>query len=122
MMDYLHIGSCPPDEECVSVVSDWDNGPSMKAECRAYITALRNFLGHEPPGARLRVLCQPHDFGSYYEVVCDYEPRNEKAQDYAFKCEGAGPQTWEEGKLKVTLVPVVQGSLRIEKVIVEEIA
>ena len=38
-----------------------------------------------------------HDFGTYYEVICLYDPTVPKATAYAFDCESRGPMTWEEG-------------------------
>ena len=39
-----------------------------------------------------------HDFGSYCEVVCWYETEDEKALDYAFRCENEMLLTWEGGR------------------------
>ena len=53
-------------------------------------------LGPEPDGARLAVKSNPHDFGTYLSVVCWYEPGNEPAIDYAFRCKSDGPAEWDE--------------------------
>lgn len=91
--EYISIGSTPAEEscECVGPNCDYDK---MRAECRRFIDAIRVTLGPEPDGAQLRVKGFPHDFGTYYEVVCYYEEENETAVDYAFRCESDAPLTW----------------------------
>jgi hypothetical protein len=99
MRDYISIGSSPPEESCQQVGSQ-DYPRKARIECRQYIEALRKHLGPEPEGARLYIQSNPHDFGTYYEVNCEYEDDNEEATAYAFKCEGEGPMTWEEVGMK----------------------
>ena len=97
MQDYLDIGASPPEEDCVQVnPNDPDYGRKQKIECEAYIQAIRKKLGNEPIGARLKVKGNPHDFGQYFEVICQYEDTEPEAIDYAFACESDGPATWEE--------------------------
>jgi len=95
MRDYISIGSSPIDESCQQVGSE-DYTRKAKIECRHYMDALRKKLGPEPEGARLYIKGNPHDFGTYYEVNCEFDDGNEEATAYAFKCEGEGPTTWEE--------------------------
>jgi len=40
---------------------------------------LRRTLGNEPPGARLAIRENPHDFGTYLSVVCHYDPDKSEA-------------------------------------------
>jgi hypothetical protein len=67
-----------------------------RKECLAYIGLLRRTVGEEPGGASLRVKSNPHDFGSYLSVVCYFDPDVAAAVDYAFRCESASPQAWDE--------------------------
>lgn len=101
--DFLFIGSSPPDEDCVQIVSGADNYSAQRLECLAYIKALRKKLGPEPDGALLKLKRQSHDFGDYVEVVCHFNTENEAAVTYALACEGNGPQTWAEVGMRVTL-------------------
>lgn len=96
MRDYLSIGSTPCDEECAQVGTE-NYAARAKEECRRFIGALRATLGEEPEGASLAVKSFPHDFGTYYEVVCWYDDENEASADYAYKCESDGPSEWPEG-------------------------
>ena len=94
-MTYPQIGQVPPEETCVQVGTI---GYEEKAqlECERYIRKLREFFGEEPENTQLRVKGFPHDFGTYYEVICYYDPDNKSSINYAFKCEGHGPKTWIE--------------------------
>ncbi|MDO8637597.1 MAG: hypothetical protein Q7R34_15420 [Dehalococcoidia bacterium] len=62
---------------------------------------IRKKLGPEPEGASLGIKSNPHDFGTYYEVLCYYDDENEEAAAYAYRCESESPTHWEE----VPLVP-----------------
>jgi len=97
MKDFINIGPTPPAEDCAQVCSE--NYPQKaRAECRRYIKVIREKLGEEPEGARLAIKSFPHEFNTYYEVVCYYESENIKARDYAFGIEDNGPLTWDEAE------------------------
>ena len=95
MFDYINIGPAPAEEDCAQVGDDDDYYVKAKIECRKFIELIRKELGPEPEGAKLVVKSFPHDFGNYCEVVCRYDVENEKAVEYAFKCEADAPTTWE---------------------------
>lgn len=99
MKDYLSLGCAPTDEDCAQVGSD-DYGPRSRRECRAFVRALRKKFGPEPEGARICVKKFPHDFGSYREVVVEYDDDNEEALQYALKVEDDLPKTWAETGIK----------------------
>lgn len=93
MREYLEIGSAPADEPCAQV-GDPDYGIKATDECRRFIELIRATLGPEPHGARLTIKSFPHDFGSYLEVVCKFDPTIESAVAYAFRCEAEAPTRW----------------------------
>lgn len=95
MRDCLDLGPVPSGEDCAQVGSEGYDARARR-ECRAYVAQLRRTLGEEPPGARLSVKSHPHDFGTYWSVVCLYDADDEAAADYAFKCESHGPQSWDQ--------------------------
>ena len=99
MKDLTYCGSSPPDEACAQFGAD-DYHEKARAECAAWRDALRRAHGPEPIGARLAIKSNPHDFGSYLEVVCYFDPEIEAAAEYAYKCEGEGPATWEAAGVK----------------------
>lgn len=95
MRDCMYIGSAPPLENCAQVGTD-DYYDRARRECRAYIALLRRVLGDEPEGTRLSVKSNEHDFGTYLSVVCYFDSDQPAAADYALKCEGDGPEEWDE--------------------------
>lgn len=95
MRDELTIGSSPTDEACAQVGRD-GYYEQARAECRAYIGQLRRMFGAEPDGARLKVKGCPHDFGTYYEVVCQFDPQIQAAVEYAYGCENTSPAEWDD--------------------------
>ncbi|MDO8490833.1 MAG: hypothetical protein Q7T04_02315 [Dehalococcoidia bacterium] len=96
--DFVSIASAPYEEECVQVEPTGDYIGPMKAECRRFLDLIRKKLGPEPEGAYLSVKGNPHDFGTYYEVVCNYDDENEEAVAYAYRCESDAPKTWDDDK------------------------
>jgi hypothetical protein len=91
--DYIDIGSTPANEECAQVGSD-NYYEKARKECATFIGQIRREFGPEPGSARLGIKGNPHDFGTYYEVVCYYDDNDETGMDYAFKCESSAPD-WD---------------------------
>ena len=99
MRDYISIGSAPSGEECVQVNSRGDYHEAMRAECRRFLDLIRKKLGPEPPRAHLAIKSNPHDFGTYYDVVCYFDDEDEQARAYALRCEAEAPETWGDDHL-----------------------
>ena len=95
MRDYIDIGATPASENCEQLGPNYDP-QRARAECRAFIAQLRRQFGPEPEGAQLRIKSNPHDFGTYLEVVCYYDDMNEAATNYAFACESDARDTWDD--------------------------
>ena len=110
MTEYLDIGSSPPDESCAQIGTD-DYFPRARRECRAYVAQLRRVLGAEPTGAHLIVKSHPHDFGTYLSVACEFDPSNQIAVEYAYRCESQGPQEWDQEAKAQLSKEVSHGSL-----------
>jgi hypothetical protein len=91
--DYVVIGPGPADEACAQVGDDLYTEKAC-AECRRFITLLRETFGPEPSGAYLSIKGFPHDFGTYYEVVCYFNRNVPASIDYALRCEREAPTTW----------------------------
>jgi hypothetical protein len=98
MRDYVSIGSAPCEENCVQVDPEVDYHEPMRAECRRFMELIRKKLGPEPEGAHLAIKSNPHDFGTYYDVVCYFDDTNEEARRYALRCEANAPTTWADDK------------------------
>lgn len=98
MGDYLEIGSSPYEEDCAQVGSENYRARAL-LEYRAYISQLRREFGPEPAGARLRIKANAHDFGTYHEVVCDFDDTLAGSVDYAYRLESDGPARWDNEAL-----------------------
>ena len=94
-MDSLELSSAPVGENCAQLGSDGYYEKAQK-ECKAFIKQLRRQFGNEPTGARLCIKANAHDFGSYYEVACKFDPQYEEAIEYAYKLEANLPEEWDE--------------------------
>jgi hypothetical protein len=95
MRDYVCLGCSPVDEKCVQVGED-NYSEKAKKECRKFINLIKRKFGEEPDGACLTVGSFPHDFGTYFQVICSFDDQNTKASDYAFNIEDYLPQTWND--------------------------
>jgi hypothetical protein len=95
MKDYIEIGPVPSDEQCAQVGSN-NFYKNCMTECKAFMQAIRKKLGEEPSWAQLSIKANPHDFGTYYEVVCYYDDEHPESLEYALKCESDAPRTWTE--------------------------
>ena len=94
-IDYMYIGESPCDEPCAQLGKP-GYIERARAECAAFIEAIRRKLGEEPAGAHLSVKREAHEYGTYLTVVCRYDDNDEKAIEYAFRCEAEAPRTWAE--------------------------
>ena len=81
----------------------------MRAECKRYIELIRQVCGEEPEGARLAIKSNPHDFGTYLDVVCWYDDDNEEAADYAWGLESMAPATWDAVPVPRAMLPAADG-------------
>ena len=94
MRDFFPLGPTPREEDC-AYVGEPDYGRKAPQECQRFIALLREIFGPEPEGAALRIKAFEHDFGTYHEVVCWFNPEIPESVDYAMRCENNTPATWE---------------------------
>lgn len=94
-VEYM-IGEVPSAEPCAGV----DEVDKSKAECRALINQLKRMHGEPPMSARLKIVGNPHDFGTYYTVNCVFVDGDEEAEEYANKLENELPEYWDEAALR----------------------
>jgi hypothetical protein len=98
MRDVIYLGSAPSEEDCVQVGRP-DYPEASKAECLAYIKAIKRVCGEPPEGAVLRVKAESHDYGIYRECVIEYDGNDQAAAEYAQKCDEKAPRTWAEADM-----------------------
>lgn len=95
-MNTMYIGEGPWDED-VAQVGQEDYHRKGRKECRAFVNQIKRVCGEPPPGTRLFIKSNPHDFGSYLSVECEYPEGDEEGLAYALKAEGAeGLDKWDE--------------------------
>ena len=94
-MKYIELGSSPVCETCVQVSKD-DYIQDMKKECFRYKDYLEE-LFPIPDGvyAWFSVKSFNHDFGTYYEVIINYD-EDEESSDFAYHVEDNLPEYWEK--------------------------
>jgi len=93
--DKMELGPNPSDEPTVQLGEENYRQRAIE-EGSKYINLIRQKLGPEPEGARLKITSNPHDFGTYYEVVCEYDDQIPESISYAYACESDGPKTWDD--------------------------
>lgn len=94
MKDQLSIGPTPSGESCEQLGPNY-NPTKARKECKAFIGQLTRTFGNPPEGARFKITSNPHDFGTYLDVVVEYDDTNDLATDFAFKVEDETPETWD---------------------------
>ena len=94
--DHLDLGSAPADEHCAQVGVDEDYAAVARRECRALIGQFKRICGDPPPGAFFRVHENPHDIGTYLSVAIHFDPDDEDAVAYAYRCDEESPSEWDE--------------------------
>ena len=95
MKDYVVIGSVPYDEPCAQVGSE-NYRQNARKECKDFRRLIEQKCGKPPVGAALKTKGFSHDFGTYYEVVVEYDTESEEAESYAFFVEANAPETWND--------------------------
>lgn len=102
MIDYIYLGSSPAFEPCVQT-TDPDYHVKAHAECERYKRLLEHTYaeahGNRACPARLVIKAEPHDFGSYYEVVAKYDTTDEAASLAAYWLDENAPTHWPEQNL-----------------------
>ena len=93
-MERLDLGSAPSHETCAQVGSD-DYAERARRECRVFTGQLIRTVGEPPAGVRFRTVANPHDFGTYYSVVVEFDGNNAEAVDYAARCDELSPDYWD---------------------------
>jgi len=68
----------------------------MRKECEIFLRQLRRVFGEPPEGAGLSIKSNPHDFGTYLEVVCWFDTGVEASVEYAFNMEKNTPEYWDD--------------------------
>lgn len=98
-------GTSPSDEEGVNISQDVEYLPAMKAEAKRFRDAILNF--HPiPEGCRAELLIRknPHDLGSYLDLVAFADPEDPEAVKWATELDNL-PMTWKELEENTNALP-----------------
>ena len=95
MRDYITLGPTPAGESCAQV-GDPNYNQKSKQECRRYIHLLIDKFGNPPLGVNLKTKAFHHDFGTYHEVICEYEDNDDITAEYCYYLEANIPEYWED--------------------------
>lgn len=91
--DYIDLGSTPSEEPCTQLGAGYD--PLIAcAECQRYINQLRKQFGTEPFGSHFIISSNHHDFGTYYEVVIQFDADDAEQVKWALNVEANLPAKW----------------------------
>ena len=114
MRDYINIGPTPCDETCAQV-GDNDYGIKSKIETTAYKNQLNRMFPEVLSSKTLSFSIKTfqHDFGSYKEVVLNYNDDNEEEYNEIAitKVDANTPKNWDKEALKEikTQTTIVEG-------------
>jgi len=90
----IALGAVPV-REVSAQVGETGYAERADLECRRYVALLQHAIGPEPEGAHLRIRRSIPDFGSYLEVIVEYDNDNSVARAYAIRCDREAPTRWE---------------------------
>lgn len=95
MRDELSLGTVPVEESCEQLGANYNPIRSCQ-ECAAFINQLKRMHGVPPGKARYKITSNPHDFGTYHDVVIEFDESSKKEASYAYKVESDLPFTWDD--------------------------
>lgn len=102
MLESLELCSVPLDEECQQVGMPTFSRQKETLElqaCKAQIERENKQL-FDTRNIRLSVKSNPHDFGTYRELVLKFNDEDEDACDAAYRIEACLPEKWDEESIK----------------------
>lgn len=95
MRENFYLGTTPYEESCEQVGPGYNVSKAHK-EAKTFIAQLIRQFGEPVATAQFRILNCPHDFGTYKEVVINFDVNNEEESNYAFEVENNLPKDWDE--------------------------
>jgi len=94
--DYLYLSCTPSAEPCEQV--PYKDPEKAKYECKVFISQLkRQFPEQTNQGlVGFKITLNPHDFGSYHDVIVMFMEDNEESVNAAYHIESNMPEYWDE--------------------------
>ena len=98
--DFFYLGPSPADEDCAQVGEDNFRQRATK-EMNAYINQLyRLFPDAEEKCVTFKIKWFSHDFGSYGEVIAEYDDSDYESFKFCISVDNAIPYNWDEEALE----------------------
>lgn len=105
MREYLELGSVPFGENCVQVGAD-DYYTKYREESNRYIEQLKHrFPEINNVNCYFSIKGFPHEFGTYHEVVINYNDNDDAAINFAFFVENNLPEYWNDNEVLLYEAP-----------------
>lgn len=104
MKDQLWLSTAPLEEHCAQVGSEhYKSLASM--EISLYIQMLSKLVCDKWPVQHVTIsrISEPHDFGTAYSVVVQYNPNDPVSVEQAFWLEANEPLEWDDNSRKLLI-------------------
>jgi hypothetical protein len=93
-MEWIAIGNAPREESIPVTPSNQDSPAKEIAE--VFARQLVRHFGPPPVGARITVERVRDHASTMYWAVCRYDPADDAAFDYAWRCSEEVPKRWDK--------------------------
>ena len=95
MREAIEFETTPSNEDCAAVGRENYTKYSC-LEARALEDQIVRQFAPVPPGVRIRLKANPHDFGTYFTLVLSYEEEDIDAREFCEKVEDKFPDRWDD--------------------------
>jgi hypothetical protein len=94
--NHFSLGPVPTDESCQQVGMPSYNSTIARQECQIYIRQLKRQFSNAPSGVSFEITENPHDFGTYLDVVIRFNENVKAEMKYALIVENNLPALWDK--------------------------
>ena len=95
IVEHTGLGTVPCMESCEQLGPHYDVA-AARAEARRFVQLLDKLFRDRPEGARFKITANPHDFGTYYDVMV-LVPETQEGYAWGRLVEDFAPATWASG-------------------------
>jgi hypothetical protein len=99
MKETISLSPVPVGEDCAQL-GEPNYSTRARKECAAFAQQIMREHGQPPAGATLKITHNPHDFGTYLDLVVVFDSDSEEAAEWAYAVEATLPENWDEEALK----------------------
>lgn len=95
MISEFSLGTTVPHEEPCIQLGKPNYSAFSKMEANALTEQIVRELGEPPGGCKMKLSTNPHDFGTYYDVVLEYDDSKADNVEWMLKVESSIPYKWD---------------------------